>query len=86
MPNLRPNKFLEFFHLQSTLNSEIFSGVSGYQLFLVMSNFRSKIFWNFFIYRVLWTLNFSLGGGSIPNLFGDAKFETKQFFGIFTFT
>ena len=26
-----------------------------------MLNLRSKIFWNFFVYRVLWTLNFSEG-------------------------
>ena len=44
--------FSEFFHLQSALDSEfVREGVSGYQLFLVMLNLRSKIFWNFFVYR-----------------------------------
>ena len=30
-------------------------GGSVHQLFLVMLNLRSKTFWNFFVYRVLWT-------------------------------
>ena len=47
--------------------------LSGHQLFLDMLNLRSKIFRNFFIYRVVWTLNFSEGGLGqlflvIPNL------------------
>ena len=50
--------FSEFFHLQSALDSEFFAGESGHQLILVPLNLRSKMFWNPFIYRVLWTLNF----------------------------
>ena len=52
-------KFSEFFPLTSTLDSEFIGGSwSGQQLFLVMVNLRSKIFWNFLLYRVLWTLIF----------------------------
>ena len=83
--------FLEFFHLQSTLDSELFrggvwaatffghatfevkifrifwftehSGLSIFERMCVGSNFfwSHSIFWNFFIYRALWTLNFSEG-------------------------
>ena len=41
---------------------------SRHQLFLVMLNLRSNIFRNFFIYRVLWTLNF-WEGGLVTNFF-----------------
>ena len=54
-------KVLEFFHLQSALDSEFFTGGVWAPTFLVMLNLRLKIFQNFFIYRVLWTLNFSEG-------------------------
>ena len=43
------------------------------------------MFPNIFTYWVLWTMNFSQGGSG-PTFFGDAKFETKKFFGIFPFT
>ena len=52
--------FSEFFPLPSALDSEIFWGAwSGHQLFLVTPNLRSKNFQNFFLYLVLWSLNFS---------------------------
>ena len=54
--------FSECFHLQSALDSEFFALGCGHQLILVPLNFRSKMFWNPFIYRVLWTLNFSQRG------------------------
>ena len=55
-------KKFRIFPLQSTLDFEFVSGGrSGHQLFLVMPNVRSKIFWNFFIYTALWTLNFFIG-------------------------
>ena len=38
----------EFLHLQSTVDSEFFPGGSGYQLFLVTPNLRSKTFLEFF--------------------------------------
>ena len=44
-------------------------GVSRHQLFLVILNLRSKIYCNFFIYRVLWTLNCSGEEGSVHLLF-----------------
>ena len=43
-----------------------------------MSNLRSKSFWNFFLYRALWTLN-SWERGLFTNFFGHAKFEVKNF-------
>ena len=58
--NFRLKKISELFCLQSALNSEFFrGGLSRTQLFLVMPNLRPKSFWKFFIYRLLWTLNFS---------------------------
>ena len=42
-----------------------------------------RIYQNFFIYWALWTLNFSEGGVWASTIFGQAKFETKNFFGIF---
>ena len=50
--------FSECFHLQSTEDSEFCTDRSVHQLFLVMLNLRLKIFWNFFVHRALWTLNF----------------------------
>ena len=50
----------QFFHLQSTLDSELFrGGGSAHKLFSFMLNLRSKNFHNFFFYRVVWTVNFS---------------------------
>ena len=74
--------FSEFFCLQSALDSEFFRGVSGHQRFLVTLNLRSKIFRNFFVYRVLWT-EFFRGGDWRPTFFGHAKFEVKYFSEIF---
>ena len=47
-----------------------------------MPNLRSKIFQNFFMYRVLWTLNFSQWGQG-TNFFGHIKFEVKIFLEFF---
>ena len=52
--------FSEVLRLQSTLDSEIFRGWFG-QLFLVMPNLSPKMFGDFFVYRVLCTLNFLQG-------------------------
>ena len=50
MLNFRSKNFSEFFHLQSALDSELFSKRrSGQKLFLVMLNLRSKFFRNFLI-------------------------------------
>ena len=70
---------MEFFSLQSTVDAEFFTEGSWHQHFLVMLNLRSKIFQNFFVYRVFWTVNFSeLCPGT--NFFGHTKF-----FGISSF-
>ena len=92
MPNLKPKSFSEFFNLESALDSEFFAGgiwaptffghtkfeVKNFSEFfhwqccglwifwqggqgtnfLITSNLRSKIFWNFFHYQALWTLIF----------------------------
>ena len=60
-------KFVKIFLLLSALNC-IFQRGSRHQLFLVMPNFRPKIFWNFFLYQVLLTLKF-LGQVSGHQLF-----------------
>ena len=59
MPNLRPKNFLEFFHLQSALDSEFFRGVLWAPVFFGHAKFEFKNFSEFFHYRVLCTLNFS---------------------------
>ena len=52
--------FLVFFPLLYTLDSEFVNEKClGTNFFWVMLNLRSKIFRNFFVYRVLWTLNCS---------------------------
>ena len=53
--------FLEFFHLQSTLDSEFFRGSVWAPTFFIHTKFEVKIFEEFFNYRALWTLNFSEG-------------------------
>ena len=50
-------KVLKIFPLKSALESEFVRG-SGHKIFLFMPNLRSKIFWNFFLCRTFWTLNF----------------------------
>ena len=57
--------------------------VSGPQLFLVTLNLRSQIFWIFFIFRALGTLNCSWRGFWAQTFFGHAKFEVKNFSEIF---
>ena len=77
--------FSEFFPLPSTLDSEFFIERrvgSGYQLFLVMSNLKPKIFWNFFLYRVFWT-EFFEDRGFCTNIFGHCKFQVKNFLEFF---
>ena len=61
------------------MDSEFFAGGDWAQIFLVMLNLRSKIIQNFFIYRVLWMLNFSRGEARHQLFFGHAKFEVKKF-------
>ena len=62
--------FSELFHLHSTLDSEFFRGdVQSLSYFLVMLDLRSNFFQNFFIYRVLWTLNNSGKGDLGTNSF-----------------
>ena len=72
------------FHLQSALDFEFFEvGGAGHQLFLVTPNLRSKSFRNFFIYRVLWTLNLT---GSRHQLFlGIQNLRSKSFQNIFLY-
>ena len=85
---LEVKNFLEFFYLQSTLDSEFFTGRgSGYQLFLVMLNLRSKNCLNFLIYRALWSLDFLLGrGGSVHQLFlVTLNFRLKVFGNFFIY-
>ena len=52
---------MEFFNLQRTVDTEFFPRVSGHQIFLVTPNLRLKSFQNFFLYRALWSLNFTEG-------------------------
>ena len=61
IPNLRPTNFSEFFYLHSTVDSEFFQG-GVWANFFINAKFDKKFFWNFLIYSVLWTLNFSQGG------------------------
>ena len=77
--------FFGIFNLQSTVDAEFFTEGSGHQLFLVTLNLRSKIFRNFFIYRVLWNLNCSQRGLWAPTFFGHAKFEVKNFENFFVY-
>ena len=56
-----------------------------------MLNLRSKIFQNYFVYRALWTLNFSKGGGGegeslSTNISCHDKFETRHFSEFLLFT
>ena len=45
-----------------------------------MPNLRPKIFWNFFLYRLLWTLNLLEGGVSRHQLFfGHSILEVNKF-------
>ena len=67
----------DFFHLQSTVDTEFFCRQIWTPNFLVTLNFRLKILQNSFLYQVLWTEFFRVGSG--PIFFGDAKFETKIF-------
>ena len=60
-------------------------GCPGTNFFCVMLNLRSEIFWNFFIYRALWTLNFWQWFWA-PIFVCHTKFEVKNFFRIFSFT
>ena len=82
MPNLTPTNCLKFFYLQSTVDSKIFAGDGfGDQLFFIMPNLRSKIFWNFFLYQALWT-EFSRGG-VWANFFWSHQIWGQKFFGFF---
>ena len=43
------------------------------------------MFWNFLIYKVLWTLNFFIDRGfCAPIFFGHTKFEVKSFLEFFS--
>ena len=78
--------FTEFFHLQSTLDSEFFIRVgSGHQLFLIMQNFRSKIFREFFHLQSAVDSEFLRLGVWVPTFFGHTKFEVKKFSEYFSF-
>ena len=74
--------FSEFLLFNKCSGLWIFQGGwrSGHQHFLVTPNLRSIFFWNFLVYRALWTLNF-LGRVDIwtPTFLGHAKFEVKIF-------
>ena len=43
-----------------------------------------KNFSEFFIYRGLWTLDFSQGGFWAPTVYGHTKFEVKNFLEFFS--
>ena len=58
MRNLRSKNVSEFFHLQSALVSEFIRGAVWAPTLFGHAKFEVKIFWEFFIYRALWTLNF----------------------------
>ena len=62
MPNLRPKNFLEFFRLQSALESEFLRVVVWAPTFIVMPNLRQKIFLQFFSFTENSGLNFLEGG------------------------
>ena len=54
-------------------------GLSGYQLFLVMKNFRLRDFLEFFQLQSALDSDFFIGGVRVPTFFGHAKFEVKNF-------
>ena len=81
--NLRSKSFQSFFHLQSPLDSEFFRWDVRAPIFFGHTKFKVKKFRNFFIYRVLWTLNFSERVSGHHLFFGHAKFEVKTFWEFF---
>ena len=58
-------------------------GVSGHQIFLVMLNLRSKIFWEFFPLQSILDSELFRGGVWVPTFFGHTKFEVKTFLEFF---
>ena len=74
--------FQNFFIYRVLWTLNFLEGVSGHQVFLVMTNLRSNFFRKFLIYRTLLMLNF-LQRGLGTNLFGHTKFEVKNLSAFF---
>ena len=60
--------FLEFSNYRALCTLNFSELMSEHQHFFITLNLRSKIYCNFFVYRVLWTLNCSGEGGSMHQL------------------
>ena len=69
-----------------TLNFSERGGLSGHQLFWSCQIWGQKFFRIFFIYRLLWTLNFSGEGGPGTNFFWSCQIWVQKVFRIFSFT
>ena len=69
--------FLEFFLLQSTLDSEFFRGGVFAPTFFGHAKYQVKNFLDFFVYRALWADFFR--GAPGPIFFGLAKFNAENF-------
>ena len=85
MLNLRSKFILEFFHLQSALDSEFFRECLWAPTFFGHAKFEVKNFSEFFHLQSGLDSEF-FRGGSGPTFFGHTKFDTKKFFGFFLFT
>ena len=85
MPNLRSKNFSEFFHLQSTLDSEFFRRGSG-QTFFHMQNLRSKNLSEIFHLPSTLDSEFFRERGLGVNFFGSCQIWDQKIFRIFSFT
>ena len=78
--------FLEFFSLQSTLDSEFFRGGFQVPTFSGHTKFEVKNFFGIFFYlQSAVDSEFFAGGFWAPTSFGHPKFEVKNFLEFFVF-
>ena len=76
-------KFFRIFSLTEHSVLNIWDDRSGHQIFLVALNLRSNIIWNFFVYRVLWTLY--LSQVQSPTFLVTLNLRSKSFQNIFLY-
>ena len=78
---------MEFFHLQSNVDSEFFESVVWAPNFFGHAKFEVKFFFlDLFNLQSDLDSEFFTGDVRAPTIFDHAKFEVKNFLGIFSFT
>ena len=78
--------FSEFFHLQSAVDAEFFTGGGQAPTFLGHAKFEVKKLSEFFNLQSTLNAEFFRESSRHQHFFGHSKFEVKSFFGIFSFT